>query len=55
LSADLPILIEAVESEDKIRSVVLLLDEMVGDGPITLEKVELVAYRAERPESASGS
>jgi hypothetical protein len=47
LSEDLPILIEAVDSEDKIRSILPSLDEMVGDGLITLEKVEVVAYRAD--------
>ena len=55
LSEDLPILIEAIDSEDEIRSVLSTLDEMVGDGLITLEKVEVVAYRAGRPESDSGS
>lgn len=47
LSTDLPILIEAVDSEEKIRAVLPELDEMLGDGLITLEKVEVIAYRAE--------
>ena len=55
LSEDLPILIEAVDSEDKIRGILPRLDEMVGDGLITLEKVEVFAYRADPPESAAGS
>lgn len=46
LSEDLPILIEAVDAEDKIREVLPEMDEMIGDGLITLEKVEVVAYRA---------
>lgn len=46
LSSDLPVLIEAVDSEDKIRAVMPEIDEMVGDGLITLEKVEVIAYRA---------
>lgn len=46
LSEDLPVLIEAVDSEDKIRAVLPELDEMLGDGLITLEKVEVIAYRA---------
>jgi PII-like signaling protein len=51
LSEDLPLLIEAVDTEDKIRAVLPLMDEMVGDGLITLEKVEVIAYRAgPRPE-----
>jgi PII-like signaling protein len=46
LSEDLPLLIEAVDREEKIRAILPLMDEMVGDGLITLEKVEVVAYRA---------
>lgn len=46
LSEDLPILIEVVDTEEKIRAILPVLDEMVGDGLMTLEKVEVVAYRA---------
>ena len=45
LSEDLPILIEVVDQEDRIHAVLSELDEMVGDGLITLEKVEVLAYR----------
>lgn len=47
LSEDLPILIEAVDQEDRVRAVLPELDGMVGDGLITLEKVDVIAYRAE--------
>lgn len=50
-SEDLPILIEAVDSEEKVRAVLPELDEMLGDGLITLERVEVTAYRATRPPS----
>lgn len=46
LSEDLPVLIEIVDQEDKIRAILPELDAMVGDGLITLEKVEVIAYRA---------
>lgn len=46
LSEDLPILIEAVDTETKIRGILPEMDEMVGDGLITLERVEIIAYRA---------
>ena len=46
LSEDLPILIEVVDSEERIRSVLPELNEMVGDGLITLERVEVIAYRS---------
>jgi PII-like signaling protein len=46
LSSDLPVLIEIVDQEDRIRAVIPELDTMVTDGLITLEKVEVIAYRA---------
>jgi uncharacterized protein len=45
LSEDLPVLIETVDQEDRIRAILPELDAMVGDGLITLERVEVVAYR----------
>lgn len=46
LSSDLPMLIEVVDREDRIRDVLPELDQMVTDGLITLERVEVIAYRA---------
>lgn len=46
LSEDLPILVEAVDTDTKIRGILPTLDEMLGDGLITLEKVEIIAYRS---------
>lgn len=45
LSEDLPILIEIVDAEERLRAVLPELDEMVDDGLITLERVEVFAYR----------
>ena len=46
LSSDLPVLIEIVDAEEKIRSFLPLLDAIVGEGLVTLETVEVVHYRA---------
>lgn len=46
LSEDLPILVEAVDTEEKVRAVLPELDEMLGDGLITLERVDVITYRA---------
>ena len=46
LSEDLPIIIEIVDSEEKISQFVPLLDEMVKEGLITLEKANVLMYRA---------
>jgi PII-like signaling protein len=53
LSSDLPVLIEVVDQEDRLRAVLPELDAMVADGLITLEKVEVIAYRAnpDRPKA----
>jgi len=45
LSLDLPIIVECVETEEKINEILPALDEMVGGGLITLEKVNVIAYR----------
>ena len=47
LSEDLPIIIEIVDSEEKINQFVPHLDEMVKEGLITLEKANVILYRAE--------
>jgi PII-like signaling protein len=52
LSEDLPVLIEIVDTPERIEQVLPLLDEMIGEGMVTLERVEIVAYRSS--ESRSG-
>jgi hypothetical protein len=52
LSQDLPILIEVVDLEEKVRAVLPELDEMLNEGLMTLEKVEVIAYRAGRPDKS---
>ena len=47
LSEDLPIVIEIVDSEDKIRQFLPKLEPMISDGLITLEKAEVLMYRAQ--------
>jgi hypothetical protein len=46
LSLDLPLVIEIVDSEDKINAFLPALDEMIGGGLVTLEKVRVVQYRS---------
>ena len=45
LSEDLPVVIEIVDSEDKIEAFLPELDKMIGEGLVTLEKVRVIAYR----------
>lgn len=46
LSMDLPLVIEIVDSEEKINSFLPVLDEMIGGGLVTLEKVKVIHYRS---------
>jgi PII-like signaling protein len=46
LSEDLPVIVEIVDSEDKINGFLPKLDEAVKEGLITLEKAHVVMYRA---------
>jgi PII-like signaling protein len=47
LSADLPIVIEIVDAEEKIRSFMPVVDELVTEGLVTLEAVRIIKYAAE--------
>ena len=47
LSEDLPIVIECVDTSEKIEAILPTLDAMIGDGLVTLERVEVRVYRAE--------
>jgi PII-like signaling protein len=44
LSEDLPLVIEIVDSPDRIDAFLPLLDAMMGSGLITLEKVKVLRY-----------
>ncbi|HVH82721.1 MAG TPA: DUF190 domain-containing protein [Steroidobacteraceae bacterium] len=44
LSEDLPLVIEIVDSEDKINAFLPVLDDMMGSGLVTLEKVRVLRY-----------
>lgn len=44
LSTDLPVVLEVVDSAEKIQSLLPILDEMVTEGLVTLEKVRVVKY-----------
>ena len=46
LSMDLPLIIEIVDSEEKINAFLPVLDGMMGGGLVTLEKVKVIDYRA---------
>ncbi|MGZ4115438.1 MAG: DUF190 domain-containing protein, partial [Actinomycetota bacterium] len=45
LSQDLPVVIEIVETAERIDEILPILDEMVVDGLVTLEKAHVITYR----------
>jgi len=45
LSEDLPVMIEIVDTEEKIERILPFLDETVREGLITMEKVTVIKYR----------
>ena len=46
LSTDLPLVIEIVDSEEKINAFLPILDKIMGGGLVTMEKVKVLHYRA---------
>jgi PII-like signaling protein len=44
LSVDLPLIIEIVDSEEKINALLPALEDMIGSGLVTLEKVQVLQY-----------
>jgi PII-like signaling protein len=46
LSEDLPMVIEIVDSREKVDEFLPLLSEMVKDGMVTLERVRVLQYQA---------
>ena len=52
LSNNLPLVIEIVESEERIATFLPILDEMIGSGLVTMEKVKVLHYRGKPDPSA---
>jgi uncharacterized protein len=46
LSSDLPVVVEVVDTEEHIEKLLPILDEMIDDGLVTMEKVRVLRYRA---------
>lgn len=44
LSADMPLIVEVVDGQERIDAIMPRIDEMMGGGMITLEKVTVIRY-----------
>jgi uncharacterized protein len=51
LSLDLPLVIECVDSEEKIQAILPELDRMIGGGLTTLERAQVIMYRPEQSKA----
>jgi len=49
LSLDLPVIVECIDTEEKIESILPMLDTMIGGGLITLERAKVIMYRPDLP------
>jgi hypothetical protein len=49
LSADLPMLVEFVDAEDKLRAFLEAIEPMMGSGLVTLERVQVIRYGGPAP------
>jgi len=52
LSTDLPMVVEAVDTEEALQRLVPVLDGLMGGGIITLERARVVLHRAEPDDPA---
>jgi PII-like signaling protein len=50
LSADLPMVVEIVDAEDKVRAFLEAIEPMMGSGLVTLERVRVIRYGPPRTE-----
>jgi hypothetical protein len=48
LSEDLPMVVEIVDSEEKINAFLPELDKMMGSGLVTIERVQVLQYGNDR-------
>ena len=51
LSQDLPLVIEVVDTDEHIKRLEPILEEMVADGLVTLEKVKVLKYKPGTPRT----
>jgi uncharacterized protein len=51
LSMDLPLIVEIVDTEEKINAFLPVLDEMMKGGLVTLEKARVIHYKPRKEDS----
>ncbi len=51
LSMDLPVVVEIIDTEEKIKTFLPVLDDMLDSGLVTLEKARVIQYRHKQPKA----
>ncbi len=51
LSEDLPVIVEIVDTEERIQGFLPLLDELITEGLVTMEKAKVITYRSREDSS----
>ncbi|MGB9840760.1 DUF190 domain-containing protein [Thermovenabulum sp.] len=54
LSEDLPVIIEIIDSEEKINNFLTKLDEMINEGLIILQDVDIIKYTSKEHNKMEG-
>lgn len=54
LSCDNPVLVEIVDSEDYIAKLLPLLDDLISEGLVTIDDVNVIMYGSRRPRTLQG-
>ena len=54
LSLDLPVIVECIETAERIDEILPVLDEMIGGGLITLERANVIMYRPHSESERGG-
>jgi PII-like signaling protein len=52
LSEDLPVVVEIIDTEEQIERLKPILDEMIGEGLVTIEKVHVLRYAPKRERNS---
>ena len=50
LASDLPMMVEIIDSEEYIKKLLPYLDEMVQEGLVTIDDIEVIKYGKEPPK-----
>jgi uncharacterized protein len=51
ISEDLPLVVEIVDTAENVDRIIPVVDEMIGDGMVTIETVHVLTYRASKRQS----